>query len=139
MERRRQEQRRHPSTELLSSGGSERQRQRHPPTCGSPHELCSLTGASLSCAEARQARRVQVCRFPDGWKEPREDAELQSPVKQKSASFIPWNIQLCSTLSFMAAPRDTQAHQPNGAPFYLQTSPGLDLLSLFACYLLIPT
>lgn len=39
MERRRQEQRRHPSDELPSSRGSEQQRHQRPPASGSPRKL----------------------------------------------------------------------------------------------------
>lgn len=70
MERRRQEKRQHPSAELLSSQGSERQRQRRPPAGGSP---CKL-GARPSLprlrkrAKARRAPGVRVSR-PRRWLE----------------------------------------------------------------------
>lgn len=72
MERRRQEQRQHPSAELLSSQGSERQRQRRPPAGGSPREPA---GAVLGCASVQSQGERPGCRLAAqgaGWKEPQK-------------------------------------------------------------------
>lgn len=92
MERRRQEQRQHPSAELLSSQGSERQRQRRPPAGGSPREPA---GAVLGCASMRRQGEHPGCRLAArgaGWKEPKNKIKKNLKCRTAKPSWTEMSI-----------------------------------------------